>query len=339
MDGAGRRQASCLCYPPEVKRRPPVRIIALAVIVLAHGVVFYIVMNERAKSPVRADDRQAFTPAERETGGSSGSLSEGQRGDGAVSVARADLRWRFDPIEVLPTAVSENAVIQGRSSDESDQSRITLTAWTLPEYPREWARAGEEGALSFDIHLDTEGRPTETKLLRATASSHLVESARVAVTGWRFSMPPQKTGWAEVELRFSAYRFGYSLVVPEPLPDEGAGPGKQPVDSQQSFRELLRDLSSSKPTFANLENTQPDYQKMRTTVLKWGRAVEVRSLGPQNNEWKDYATTPAMRGTTRGGTIALRWDLYDVRHKRVRAKWKVAVDPWDRIWAAKADPY
>ena len=56
----------------------PRRLIALAVIVLIHAVVFYFIATQRAKTAASADGRQAFTPVERQTGGSSGSLAEGR---------------------------------------------------------------------------------------------------------------------------------------------------------------------------------------------------------------------------------------------------------------------
>ena len=41
-----------------------------------------------------------------------------------------------------------------------------------------------------------------------------------------------------------------------------------------------------------MENTQPSWQKMRTTVIQWGDPVQVRSLNSKEREWKEYATKP-----------------------------------------------
>lgn len=91
--------------------------------------------------------------------------------------------------------------------------------------------------------------------------------------------------------------------------------------------------------YGTIEKRQPAYQKMRALVVKWGRPLQFRLRGPAEGEWMDYAVAPGMRGTTHGGTITLRWERYDVRHEHVNARWKVAVDPYGRIWVAKADTY
>jgi TonB family protein len=328
-------------------KRLPTRVIVIGVIILIHGILFYVVINQRPK-PTTGDDRQAFTPVIRETGGSSGSLTQ-PRGPNCSPPVPADSSWRFDPIDVVPSEASEDTIATGKSvtgtlqdSARADSApaecRITIKSWVQPEYPLAWARAGEEGSVSLGVHLDANGKPTEVKPLRATASARLAQSAQSAVSAWRFSMPATATARVEIELRFSRYRYGYSFVG-EPLPDGAPDPGKQPVSSEDSFRNLLGGLSSSKPTFATLENSQPVYQKMRTTVTKWGRPVQLRLLKPKEHEWKEYSITPEFRGTTYGGTIALSWDLYEVRHEHVNAKWKVAADPYGRIWAVKADTY
>lgn len=213
MDRAVRRQASRFDHSPEVKGRVSGRVLALAAIVLAHGVVFYLVMNERARPPARGDARQAFTPVESSTGESSGSLAEGQRRrDGTALAVKPESRWRFDPIEILPSVASEYSLVSG-VMDEGNQHRMVIKSWSQPEYPREWARAGEEGSVFVDVHLDADGNVTQMNVVRATAPARLVESAQRAVAEWRFSMPAAVTAWAEIELRFNSYRFGYSLVA------------------------------------------------------------------------------------------------------------------------------
>jgi len=88
---------------------------------------------------------------------------------------------------------------------------------------------------------------------------------------------------------------------------------------------------------STLENTQPEFQKMRTTIIKWGPAKKVRWVNPQESAWQEYSATPEFRSNSEGGTIAVRWDRYDVQHEHVHALWKIAIDPYERIWAAKAD--
>ncbi len=323
-------------------KRLPVRLIVIGLIILIHGIVFYVVVTQRPK-PTAGDDRQAFTPVVRKTGGSSGSLAERRSSSGGSTVAiPADGHWRFDPIEVVPSEASGfvPATPQNSAAMEGapETNRITFKAWVQPDYPLAWARAGEEGSVFLDVHLDANGKPTGVRLLRTTASSRLVQSAQNAAADWRFSIPATVTAWAEIELRFSPYRYGYSFVG-ESLPDATPDAGKKPVSSQESFHDLLAGLSSSKPTFATFENSQPVYQKMRTIVIKWGRVVQMRLLNPKEHEWKEYSVRPEYRGTTYGGTIALRWDRYDVRHEHINARWKVAVDPYGRIWAVKAETY
>jgi TonB family protein len=324
-------------------KRLPVRFIVIGLIILIHGIVFYAVIHQRAKPP-GGDSRQAFTPVERESGGSSGSLTTQPRPAAVAAALRPDSRWRFDPIEVLPgdapedTSAATGRLQEPEASDAAERSRITINSWSRPEYPLAWAQAGDEGSVSFDVHLDASGKPTEVKLLRAAAPPRLVQSAQRAASAWRFSMPAATTAWAEIELRFTPYRYGYSFVG-EPLPDGKPDPGKKPVDSQASFRELVGELSSSKPTFATQVNSQPAYQKMRSTVVKWGRPVQLRLLNPKESMWQEYPTKPEFRGATYGGTVTLRWDLYEVRHEHAKARWKIATDPFGRIWAAKADTY
>ena len=322
-------------------KRLPVRVIVIGLIVLLHGIVFYVVIHQRAR-PGNGDDRQAFTPVVRETGGPSGSLGEKPRPAAATSVP-AESHWRFDAIEVLPSEGPDETPatdVTEKLVDSPDASPMTIKSWTRPDYPLAWARAGEEGSVSLDAHLDASGKPTEVKLLNAAAPAHLVQSAQNAVAAWRFSTPAAVTTWAQIELRFSPYRYGYSFVG-ESMPEGTPNPGKKPVSSAEAFRHLLSGLSSSKPTLATYENSQPMYQKMRTTVIKWGRPTQVRLLNPKEKDWKEYAVKREYRGSTYGygGTITLRWDQYEVQHEHVKARWKVAVDPYERIFAVKADTW
>ena len=323
-----------------------VRLIVIGAIVLVHACIFYGVIHTRAR-PMEIDSRQAFTPVERATGGSSGSLTGAGRPKDPEP-PRADRRWRFDPVEVLPVGPAQDTLINARFaaakpqdadslSETPENERLTIQSGLPPEYPLEAARAGREGSVVLDVHLDAEGKPTEIKVLSATAPAALVESAQRAVNAWRFSMPGKVSAWAELELRFSAYRYGYSFVS-EPV-DGTPDPGKEPVSSQESFRGVLGELSSSRAMFATFENSQPAFQKMRATVIKWGKPLQVRLLNPKEKEWKEYGTKPEFRGATYGGTVALRWDRYEVRHENLRARWKVAVDPFGRIWAVKADTF
>jgi TonB family protein len=333
----------------ETSSRWSTRTIVLAAILLLHAGLFYFIATQRSRT-ADTDSRQAFTPVERETGGSSGSLAEARH---KADAAPTDRRWRFDAFDVWPTdavarAQTSTASIEpargmmAEAGEEADaaaaKNALTIERWTLPEYALASARAGEEGAVYLDLRIDDDGRPVEVKLLRSSAPGRLEESAQAVVSNWRFSAPQPlaRSTWAEVGLRFHAYRYELSRIT-EPLPDGKASAPTKPVSSAEPFRRLLGELSSSKPTFATLENAQPDFQKMRTTVIKWGRATNVRLLNPKEDSWHEYVAHREFRSASEGGTIALRWDLYDVQHEHAHARWKIAVDPYARIWAAKAD--
>src|SRR6185503_14888218 len=90
----------------------PVRLIVIGIIVLLHAGIFYVVIHTRAK-PLDVDSRQAFTPVERATGGSSGSLTDPARPKDPTP-PRADRRWRFDPVEVLPVGPSQDTLVNAR---------------------------------------------------------------------------------------------------------------------------------------------------------------------------------------------------------------------------------
>jgi TonB family protein len=335
----------------------PRRLIALAAIVLIHAALFYFVINERQRTPANADARQAFTPVERESGGSAGSLTTARSPAGRTEIPPPDSRWRFEPFEVWPVNAAGKAVPGANASSEGirtsvlDESESDVASagmgaprvlrWSLPEYPLAWARAGEEGSVYLDVHIDAEGKPTEVKLLPSSASPRLEQLAQGVVSSWQFTAPTWHStpvsGWAEIEVHFDFYRYRYSFIK-APARDGGEPrTGKKPVRNDEEFRRIVGMLSTSGPMFANLENTQPDFQQMRNTVVKWGRARTARLLNPKESEWKEYTAEPEFRSNSWGGTIAIRWDRYDVLHEHAHATWKVAVDPYGRIWAARAD--
>jgi TonB family protein len=341
----------------------PARAIAVGAIVLLHAAIFYFIANQRAKTAAAEDGRQAFTPIRKEKGESTGSLPEGRAKNGQAQTeieTPPDSHWRFEPIDIWPTAFAgtmmdtalasptgARATLQdptGEPASDGKGSGVTIKRWARPEYPAEWARAGDEGSVFLEIHVDDQGKPGEVKLARSSASARLEESAQRAAARWLFTAPAWRSkpvsAWAEVELRFNFYRYQLSRIG-DPLPDEdataGATANAKPVSSEAAFRQLVNDLSSSKPAFATLENTQPDFQKMRSTVVRWGKAREARLLNTNDSTWKEYVAKPEFRSASDGGTIAVRWDVYDVRHERANASWKIAVDRYGRIWAAKAE--
>lgn len=334
----------------------PRRSIALAIIVLIHAVVFYIVINER-KAPASADSRQAFTPVEGKDGRTAGNLTEKPAAARVNQGPPPDNHWRFEPFDVwpidatgkaVPTAPARSEELRTGVPDDSMNSVDTtgmgapaVRQWNPPQYPLAWARAGDEGSVFLDVRIDPEGKPTEVKLTRSSASPRLEKLAQDVVGSWQFTAPTwgsaAVSGWAEVEVRFNFYRYQYSFITAPPREPVKPRIGKKPVRNDEEFRRVVGMLTTSGAMMANLENTQPEFQKMRNTVVKWGRAKTLRLLNAQASEWKEYTAVPEFRSNSWGGTVAIRWDRYDVMHEHVHAAWKVASDPYGRIWAAKAD--
>jgi TonB family protein len=340
------------------------RTVFLVAIVLAHAGLFYLVATQRSRLG-SGDDRQAFLPIEGKTGSSTGSLTDTatrrdksppaprfrgvprKKESAAVPVVTL---WRFAPFDVWPAQANwpdNSPALEGtRAAPQeprgvqvaSSEHGVAIKSGTWPEYPVAWAQADEDGSVVLQVGVDEQGKATDVSVQNSSASSRLEAAAKRAVSTWTFSRPVAMPAGAriELEMRFNAYRQQLWRVT-RLMSEGGAQAYVEKVSSAEALRNLINDLSSPVAALANLENAQPDFQKMRSTVLKWGQARQVRLINPEESAWHEYIVHPEFRSNTYGGAIPLRWDLYDVRHEKVRAHWKVATDFYGRIWAAKAD--
>lgn len=80
-----------------------------------------------------------------------------------------------------------------------------------PHYPRDAARAHETGSVALIIHITADGAAGEIEVTRSSGIASLDESARDAVSRWRFK-PPVRDG---VPVR-SVYLLQFNFVGNQP---------------------------------------------------------------------------------------------------------------------------
>ncbi len=112
-------------------------------------------------------------------------------------------------------AESRTATIDAKGDeDRIERTRPRIDAsWqgnTPPAYPLRARRAGEQGEVLLDVHVDEQGRVTEVLIKRSSGSNLLDRAAIGAVRDWRFQ--PATVGGEPVADWYRDWRWVFRLA-------------------------------------------------------------------------------------------------------------------------------
>jgi periplasmic protein TonB len=217
---------------------------------------------------------------------------------------------------------------------------------TVPKYPLESARKGEQGSTVVQLRVTERGRVDQVKVTRGSGFKRLDDAALDAIRKWRFQASPRGAApngtWAEMELRFVLYKFTYSrlgeLAVRDAYEERvRSGATDAPVPgSDAALKRFIADVQSREITGTADTETHVALIKMRDALKEWGEVKNVLFTGTAGSGWNRYEVKPAFRAGA--PSVEVRWAMFEVEHQHATSEWLIAIDRQGMVWVAQAGP-
>jgi protein TonB len=252
---------------------------------------------------------------------------------------------------IAPQSPSGEGGVDSASSGPRGSGRVLLVLQrTVPKYPLQSVRKGEQGSTALVLRVNERGRVAEARVSHSSGFKRLDDAALDAVRKWRFAASPRGSApngtWGEMELRFVLYKFTYSLLGEQAVRDayeERTGSGSEDAavpGSEAALKRFIADVKSGAVTGFPDAQTRSEVLKIRKALDDWGDVKSMLFTGAAASGWNRYDIKPAFQPAFRAGapSVEVRWAMFEVQHQHATSEWLIAIDRRGMIWVAQAGP-